>query len=61
MQRITVTISRTGEISYEVNGVKGASCKDLTKAIDNLGTVKESKKTGEYYEGGPNIHLQQGI
>lgn len=61
MEIIEVVIKLNGEISYTVSGVKGSGCKNLTKAIDQLGTVKESKKTGEYFEGGPGIHLNQGF
>jgi hypothetical protein len=61
MENIEVIIGRKGEVSYTVRGVKGAGCKALTKAIDDLGKVTETKKTGEYFEGGPGIHLTQGL
>ena len=48
MQTIKVKIAKDGTISYEVNGVKGKSCKDLTKFIDDLSTVVDSQNTCEY-------------
>ena len=48
MEQIDVVIGPNGEISYTVKGVKGAGCKALTKAIDALGTVTESKTTAEF-------------
>lgn len=55
MQTIKVQISKTGEIEYEVSGVKGKKCKDLTKAIDQIsGKVLESEVTGEYCQTDPD-------
>ena len=48
MEQVIVTIDPQGGISYVVKGVKGRGCKELTKAIDQLGTVTESKNTLEY-------------
>lgn len=49
METINVTIDAEGAIQYEVKGVKGRKCTDLTKAIDAIsGQVLETKKTGEY-------------
>lgn len=48
MQEIKVVILPDGSLSYTVAGVKGKSCKDLTKAIDALGVVTETKNTAEY-------------
>jgi len=54
MQTINVQISKTGEIQYDVAGVKGKKCKDLTKAIDEIsGTILETKVTGEFCEVDP--------
>ncbi len=49
-EEIKVVIAPDGSMSYTVRGVKGKSCKDLTKAIDALGIVTESKTTSEYCE-----------
>lgn len=48
MEKIKIKISKTGEVEYEVEGVKGKKCRDLTKAIDDLSKVTETKVTGEY-------------
>lgn len=48
MEKITVKISAAGEIEFDVQGVRGKSCKDLTRAIEDLGQVVESKNTAEY-------------
>lgn len=48
METIKVVIAPDGSLSYEVSGVKGRKCKDLTKVIDALSTVRETKTTGEY-------------
>jgi hypothetical protein len=51
LETIKVTISAAGDISYEVSGVKGKKCRDLTKAIDALSSkVLESKTTSEFCE-----------
>ena len=51
MQTIEVIISPTGETTVTANGIKGASCKDATAAIEKaLGMVAQSTPTGEFYE-----------
>lgn len=50
MEEIKVVIEKDGALSYTVKGVKGAGCKALTKAIDALGTVTDSKTTSEFCE-----------
>lgn len=47
-EKIKIKISPQGAIEYSVSGVKGKSCTDLTKAIDDLSRVLERTKTGEY-------------
>jgi hypothetical protein len=61
MKEIKVNISPDGsKVSVEVNGVPGPSCKDLTEQFQKaLGTVIETKKTGEYYLT-PEIEVQVG-
>lgn len=48
METIEVVIAADGSLSYTVKGVKGSGCKALTKLIDNLGTVTDTKKTSEF-------------
>ena len=53
-QDIEITISPTGEVTFTVKGVKGGSCLDETKFLEQaLGgdaAVVDQQKTGEYYE-----------
>ena len=49
--RITIIISPEGETRVGVNGVKGQSCKELTRAFEQeLGKVIATKPTEEAYE-----------
>ena len=57
MEQIKVTINKDGTLSYEVSGVKGSSCKDLTKFIDAMSKGGESKNTKEFYEGKDDNNL----
>jgi hypothetical protein len=51
MQEIKFVIAPDGSVRTEVKGVKGASCKDLTRQIEQaLGSVKSSKPTAENFE-----------
>lgn len=59
-EQIDVVIAKDGSLSYTVKGVKGSGCKALTKAIDALGTVKDTKTTAEYCELPNQNKLQQG-
>jgi hypothetical protein len=51
-QDIEITISPTGEVSFQVKGVKGASCIDETKFLEQAlgGEILVREPTGEYYE-----------
>jgi hypothetical protein len=51
-QDIEIVISPDGKVSFTVKGVKGASCLDETKFLEQAlgGGVLEQTKTGEYYE-----------
>ena len=51
-QDIEITISPKGEVTFTVKGVKGSSCLDETKFLEQAlgGAVTEQVKTGEYYE-----------
>jgi hypothetical protein len=51
MEEIHITINKDATLSYEVKGVKGTSCKDLTKFIDAMSKGGESKNTKEFFEG----------
>ena len=51
-QDIEITISPKGEVTFTVKGVKGGSCLDETKFLEQAlgGGVIDQQKTGEYYE-----------
>jgi len=51
-QDIEITISPSGEVSFTVKGVKGASCLDETKFLEDAlgGGVLDRQKTSEFYE-----------
>jgi hypothetical protein len=53
-QDIEIVINAKGEVTFEVKGVKGASCLDETKFLqDALGgeaAVIDQQRTSEYYE-----------
>lgn len=52
-ERVIVTIKKDGTVKIEVNGVQGASCKDITKAITDAlaGNIVQSQDKPEmYYE-----------
>ncbi len=48
---LEITIDEKGNISYTVNGVKGNSCTETTKFLDEaLGEVAKRDFKREYYE-----------
>ena len=53
-QDIEIVINAKGEVTFEIKGVKGASCIDETKfleqALGGESAVVDQQKTGEYYE-----------
>jgi len=53
-QDIEIVITPKGEVTFQVKGVKGASCVDETKfleqALGGEAAVVDQQKTGEYYE-----------
>ncbi len=51
-QDIEIVINEKGEVTFTVKGVKGGSCMDETKFLEQAlgGEVLEQQKTGEYYE-----------
>jgi hypothetical protein len=53
-QEIEISISPTGEVSFTVKGIKGASCIDETKFLEQAlgGEILVREPTPEYYEQG---------
>jgi len=48
---ITFTIDEDGAVQFEVSGVKGPQCLEITKELEKeLGDVVDQRKTAEYYE-----------
>lgn len=50
METIAITIKEGGKVTVEVTGVKGRSCTELTRAIENALGAGKQKLTPEYYE-----------
>lgn len=56
MQELEISIDRDGKVSITVRGVKGESCTDLTKVLEEaLGKLEERQYTEEYYEPPPTV------
>ena len=53
-KKVVIRVKKGGAMTYEVQGVKGSSCMDLTKELDNLGEVGEVCLTSEHYEDEKN-------
>jgi hypothetical protein len=53
-QDIEIVINAKGEVTFTVKGVKGGSCLDETKFLEQAlggdGAVLEQEKTSEFYE-----------
>lgn len=51
MGEIEITFDLDGTSEIKVNGIKGTSCKDITKPFEKaLGTIDSDKKTSEFYQ-----------
>jgi hypothetical protein len=49
MEQINVEIATDGKVTVSVKGVKGKSCTDVTKSLENaLGQTTSDEKTREY-------------
>lgn len=52
---VEIVIKKDGTISFEVAGVAGTRCEDLTEAlIRNVGTVQQQEFTEEYCQERPD-------
>lgn len=50
-REMKITIRKDGKVDIEVQGVPGADCLDFSRFLEEeLGTVEERVKTGEYYQ-----------
>ena len=61
MQEITVVIDKDGQVRVEVRGVKGASCLDVTRGLEEAlgGQVEDRQMTPEAQEVGEEVRQQQ--
>ena len=60
MERIRVVIPKSGDVSIEVDGVKGQSCKDLTRQLEEaLGSKTSDQETSEYFEADLEQEINQ--
>lgn len=64
-QDIEIVIGKDGKVEFTIKGVKGASCLDETKFLEQAlgGGVTEQQKTGEYYEqseGYGSVYVGEG-
>ena len=51
MPEIEIVVSKDGTVTVEAKGVVGASCIDLTRALEEaLGTVESRSCKTEYFE-----------
>lgn len=52
MSEIIIRINPTGDTTVTVEGIKGISCTDITKALEKAlgGDIISSQNTLEYYE-----------
>ena len=51
VKKVKFVISPTGEISIDVSGFTGSSCKEFTSAFEEeLGEVKNIEHKDEYYQ-----------
>jgi len=47
---IDIQIRPDGTLSFEVKGVKGRKCQDLTKFLEELGQTLSTQNTSEFYQ-----------
>jgi len=61
MQEITVVIEKDGQVRVEVRGVKGGSCLDVTRGLEEAlgGQVEDRQMTPEAQEVGEEVRQQQ--
>jgi hypothetical protein len=49
-KEIHCTIDDQGNMTFEIKGVKGSSCKDLADVLKRLGRPLSEHRTVEYYQ-----------
>jgi hypothetical protein len=60
-QEIEIAISPTGEVSFTVKGIKGASCIDETKFLEQAlgGEIQVREPTQEYYDQAEDVGIRR--
>jgi hypothetical protein len=64
LQEIDVFIEKNGQVRIEVRGIKGVSCLDVTKHVEEAlgGQVEAREMTPEAYEAAPEqVQDRQGL
>jgi hypothetical protein len=61
LQEIDIYIEKDGQVRIEVRGVKGQSCIDLTKALEDIlgGEIESREMTADSYENAEDFVLSQ--
>lgn len=59
LQEVVITIEKDGQVKLEVKGVKGPSCLDLTKGLEEAlgGQIDSRDFKPEFYEDQQNDQL----
>ena len=59
-EELEISISNTGEVTINVIGVKGKSCVDITKDLEeSLGIMKYFERKSEFYQQDNNQNTSQ--
>ena len=59
-EELEISISNTGEVTINVIGVKGKSCVDMTKDLEeSLGIMKYFERKSEFYQQDNNQNTSQ--
>lgn len=60
MEQMDIAIAPDGKVAVTVKCVKGKSCANVSRAIeDALGSVVEDSKTKEYFEAPEQVQKEQ--
>jgi hypothetical protein len=56
-EEIEIAVLPDGRVEYTIKGLKGPACDSLSALLEQIGRVETEERTGEYYEQGPESHL----
>lgn len=56
-EEIDIAILPDGRIEYTIRGVKGSTCEDISRLLEELGKVEATERTDEYYEDGTDVTI----